>query len=302
MNHVFVKRGLSETSKSSSASLVEGKCSAYASSPSDAETIIYTDSEILTFGSLNLSAKNRSPQALDVLAKLPYALPGLIGGPKMGKGGKSGKSKGRGKGHLDYIPNVKDGTNWSVYSGLQPATRLLSSISNEPFNTVQLIEFGNLVNTSVSVPTFAGYSFVASGIGQIASFQAIFDQYKVRLIEAWITPQQSTSVASGAGSRFASVIDYDDVTALSSVQAAYNYEDCVETTLEQGHYRRFVPHIAVAAYSGAFTSFCNVTAPWVDMASTSVQHYGLKIACETSVAVTPMWLTVRVHLSFRNVR
>jgi len=68
------------------------------------------------------------------------------------------------------------------------------------------------------------------------------------------------------------------------------------------HYRKFIPHVAVASYSGTFTSFTNEVAPWIDIASPSVQHYGLKTACTPTTAVVQYTARARLSVSFRNVR
>jgi len=67
--------------------------------------------------------------------------------------------------------------------------------------------------------------------------------------------------------------------------------------------RVFRPRIAMAAYSGSvFTSFANMTNVWLDTASNSVQHYGLKVAwTQTSVGVA-VDLLVRAEILFRGKR
>jgi len=195
---------------------------------------------------------------------------------------------------------AKDGTTWSVVSQGKPASKLPRVVSNEPFRVIQTVDGGALLTTSGSAPTFGSIYFTAGGLDQISSFSAIFDQYRIDLVEAWITPQYNP--ANGAQVEYASVIDYDDANNLTTYAQATDYENCVESSIGVGHYRCFKPHIATAAYSGSFTSYGNLTSPWIDMASTTVQHYGIKIACQTISPTSTIHIVYRLHFSFRNVR
>jgi hypothetical protein len=72
------------------------------------------------------------------------------------------------------------------------------------------------------------------------------------------------------------VIDYDDSTNLTSVAAAEAYSTCLVLSPGESCDRTFKPRIALAAYSGAFTSYANAPSMWIDAGSTGVQHFGVK--------------------------
>jgi len=71
-----------------------------------------------------------------------------------------------------------------------------------------------------------------------------------------------------------------------------------------GQLRRFVPHLALAAYApSAFTSFANTKPIWLDTGNTTVAHYGLKLAATPAITNAQVFdLTVRYNISFRSVR
>jgi len=166
------------------------------------------------------------------------------------------------------------------------------------FTLTQEIFTPNFHVTSTSVGTFVGFGFVVSVMDQISSLTSLFDQYRVDLIEAWLVPEPQ--VADG---QFATVIDYDDASALTTFAQATDYINVVSTNVNAAHYRKFVPHAALAAYAGGvFTSFANVTKPWIDAASTGVVHYGLKTAATVTNVVQTYDLLLRVHTSWRNLR
>jgi len=102
-------------------------------------------------------------------------------------------------------------------------------------------------------------------------------------------------------SDYCSVIDYDDATALTTFNAADDYPNNCQSTLVNGHYRRFTPHIT--ATFGTTASSGNLTAPWIDTGVTSIPHYGIKLAARiTSASLVTINLVARLHVQFRNVR
>lgn len=58
--------------------------------------------------------------------------------------------------------------------------------------------------------------------------------------------------------------------------------------------------MAVAVYSGAFTSFSNAPAGWIDAASPGVQMYGIKTAMTTSTAIIGYTINIKAIVSFRS--
>lgn len=177
-------------------------------------------------------------------------------------------------------------------------------VANENIYRMSQFVSQGTITSNVAVAVFAGFSFAASAIDQISSLTAVFDQYRIDEIEAWLWPR----ITGGTGTTvdvgmFASAVDYDDATALTGFNQALDYQNVLVSDGRQGHYHRFKPHCALAAYSGAFTSFSNVASPWIDAASTGVQHYGLKTAwtaCDSTGYTYS--LQTRLHMSFRNVR
>jgi len=247
-------------------------------------------------------SKNMSATTLAELAKLPYALSSMISAGKAVKQAKGTHRKG-GKGKhgssRDGTRQAADGRNWSMIIQARPATTLPQRVQNIPFNITQEANAGTLVTTSTSTPSFGSLYFTVAGLDQISSLTAVFDQYRINMVEAWILPFFGTS---NGYTSYSSVIDYDDASNLTTYAQALDYTNVVETQISNGHYRKFVPHVAVAAFSGTFTSYENVTAPWIDCSSTAVQHYGLKIASPATSVSSTITATYRLHVSFRNVR
>jgi hypothetical protein len=187
-------------------------------------------------------------------------------------------------------------------TGRPPLVR--APTNNSEFRVVQSYELNALLTASNAVTTFGAVNFMVSSLDQIASLTNVFDQYRIERIEAWLIPRITnvqTSPLLNTG-LFHSVIDFDDSTVLTTVGQALDYANCVVSSGTDGHYRTWVPHVAMAAYSGVFTSFANVESPWIDAVSTGVQHYGLKTAWTQCDAAYIMDAVVRLHTVWRNVR
>lgn len=174
--------------------------------------------------------------------------------------------------------------------------------SNTAVKIVQELLTESFVTSSNAAQVFAGANFIVNSLDQISHLVALFDQYRIALVELWLVPKNPQIGASAPTDNLATVIDYDDSSPLTTYAQALDYVNVVSTSALMAHYRKFVPHVAVAAYSGAFTSFMNETAPWIDAASPSVQHYGFKVALTQSTSVCSFDLTVRLHTEWRNIR
>jgi len=99
---------------------------------------------------------------------------------------------------------------------------------------------------------------------------------------------------------FYTAVDLDDANNPTAVSQVAGKQGAVVSMTGTGHYHAWKPHMAVAVYSGAFTSFSNAPAGWIDSGSTGVQHYGLKAAVNGADGqVHGYYALVRAKISFR---
>jgi hypothetical protein len=134
-----------------------------------------------------------------------------------------------------------------------------------------------------------------------------WDQYKLAAIRFTITPDNNAiGLVTNSSTTLVPiycVIDYDDDTALGSATAAAAYSNCVVIHPGESCERIFQPHMALAAYAGAFTSYANVAPTWIDAASSGVRHYGVKLYIPGATALQTLlqsWeITVEYFLEFR---
>jgi hypothetical protein len=194
--------------------------------------------------------------------------------------------------------------NWNLQSGALPGFNSRIKTDNTVFKVQQDVTGFTTLTTSTSAPTFGSASFTLAQLDQYVSFQNIFDQYRLAEVEVWVfaQPDNSQTVENLLTSEIATVVDYDDNSNLTTFAQALDYPDATVTSLLQGHYKRFVPHIALGAYTSSFVGFANFGPQWIDAASSTVSHYGLKLAAAISAVATKVQIRTRLHFEFRNVR
>lgn len=172
---------------------------------------------------------------------------------------------------------------------------------NKIYSYAEVVQLSTITsNTIANVAT--SFSFTESQLDKHASLENVFDQYRITRIEFWTQPVTVIGAAAANFGLFTTVVDYDDDATLSSISSALDYENVMESVAINGHYRDFVPAIAIATYSGAFTSFANQRNQWIDCNSNGVKHYGVKTYWTTTDAVYQLACFARFHVQYRNVR
>lgn len=159
--------------------------------------------------------------------------------------------------------------------------------------------------SQVSANSFYSFTFRLSDLPQAATYQALYDQYRVTKLKYEFYPAITQGLASSAlVGTLMTVIDYDDASIMTNPSQLLEYANCKVTSVYKPQTRTFKPHIAGAVYSGAFTSFSNLKDTWLDVASPAVEHYGLK-ACITATGtgnVQQYACIVTAHIEFKSVR
>lgn len=159
-----------------------------------------------------------------------------------------------------------------------------------------------------------GFKFTLADLSQQSTFTDLFDQYRITKIECSLMPRAVTTHLSGTAigttpTYMYYAVDYDDGNAPTTVGELQQYGNCRTICMTPGTVKHisFKPHVAMAAFSGAFTSYANMTNQWLDCASPSVQHYGLKVifppgGAGVGVGSVAFDMVFKYYLSFRNVR
>jgi len=213
---------------------------------------------------------------------------------------RQNKRSGTGQDNLVSAARVAHTKVWNTLASPTPMGNTMA-LDQMQHHFVQNIEYGLVLTSSAGAATFFAKSFILSDLPQQSSFTTLFDQYKIDNIEVWVTPTSTTNLNQTVV-LWDAVIDYDDDTTPVTINQLLNYTNCVQQTATNGTYFRFRPHIAVGAYTGSvFTGFRNMPSDWIDSASVSVRHYGIKIGCTSAVNTVVFELRARMHFSTRNI-
>jgi len=166
--------------------------------------------------------------------------------------------------------------------------------------TVQMNTQQTAFTTSAVATVYYGNYFTINGFSGYAEYLSLFDQYRIDEIEVWLEPFETQSSVQALCGTLTSAIDLDDANTPTTIASVQAHQNALVTNGVAGHYHRWKPHMAVGVYSGAFTSFGNMPADWIDSASPGVQHYGFKSAITATTNAIPYSLTIRAIVSFRS--
>ncbi len=167
-----------------------------------------------------------------------------------------------------------------------------------------------------STAVLGAVSFELTDLQQVATFTALFDQYRIDKIHFRIRPRNQTinlaSIASPnqASPRMYVVADHDDASAPAALTDLYQYDNVVELGPGDSADIILEPSITPAVYAGgAFTGYgvqSSTEGMWIDVANTSVPHYGIKFGLtglQVSATYVYIWeIDAWYQISFRNVR
>lgn len=226
------------------------------------------------------------------------------------KGGRVSK-KINGLTNAEAFSTAGDGKTFNPQSQSIPHMKFRFP-DNVPFRYVQTATIPAWISSTVTVVTGIAKIWTTADILQFSSFAAVFDQYKITKIEAWLLPRNPGGTGAGASNVNAinrgllyTAIDYDAGTVPTTSAQIEQYENCVVNEPIQGVYRSFRPHIAQGAWNGSsLTNAVNTVAPWLDCSNTNTQHFSLiaLMSASDSVADGATYDMVhRMHIEFKNL-
>jgi hypothetical protein len=174
---------------------------------------------------------------------------------------------------------------------------------------------GALLRQSSASDVFASVAFAVADIPNIASLSAAFDQYRIDRIQYRLRSRNNAIfLASAAAPNYSSpvmyvAIDFDDNTAPTTLLEIQQYDNCQVISASDSMDIIIEPSITPSIFSGgAFSGYGVADGDdyWLDLANTSIPHYGLKIGLSALVATTTQKFDWDVEawykVSFKNSR
>lgn len=174
--------------------------------------------------------------------------------------------------------------------------------------TYQFARKINLVQVSTDGTNNLYYarSWALSDLPNYTEFTALYDQYRIDCVKVSVTPAFQRPLLGSGSSGFNGIVyhfvDFDD-DASPTTEDDFTQRSNVRTASGcQPFGVALEPRVALAAYSGAFTSYANAR-PWVDVASTGVRWYGWKMGVIGPVGEVQTYnISFEVVVSFRSPR
>jgi len=178
------------------------------------------------------------------------------------------------------------------------------------FTFRQVMDHNYLVSSNAGITTKQiNYQF--TNLDNKVSLGALFDQYRFVAARIHVVPNANAVGVTTAGTvdyqPVYSVVDYDDSIAPASQAAMRAYDTCIELSPGESCMRTIEPRADVASVIAvAAVSTTTVPSPWVDVAVTTLPHYGFKLltpqadVAQTSLQTWNVWSEVWVQC--RSVR
>lgn len=152
-----------------------------------------------------------------------------------------------------------------------------------------------------TVPSGISYYFTLDSLPDYTDFTNLFDQYKIIQAKCIYTPNSDSDTLTVPNVIY-TCIDHDDDVA-PSLPDILQYQTMQTNEVTDTFVRVVNPCISLAAYSGAFTSYTSTYGMWLDCASASIRHYGLKAYVFGAPSLTALGaFTFQVTVSFKGPR
>jgi hypothetical protein len=170
----------------------------------------------------------------------------------------------------------------------------------------QVMTFTRQVNkgqvTAQNGDTTGSIAFALSDLPSSSDFTSLFDQYRIAQVTLKFVPASAQFGPATTATDYPSiltVIDLDDDGVPASADTLRQYGTCMTTQNAIYFERVLTPRFAVAAYSGAFTSYSqSLPGQWVDCASPNVVHYGVKWATTPITVASGSYVLFNIEATY----
>jgi len=200
--------------------------------------------------------------------------------------------------------------NHGKYGDLIRLPPLYLNLSNQVFRAKRTVAGTVDISQLAGTDTLFAYLFKLNDLQDSSEFTALFDMYMFEYVEVVFRPvfnfQTVSTISSIVTGDLITVIDYDDA-ATATISALMEYETVRISNFDKQQTRRLRPRIAIAAYgSSSFASYGNFSPQWIDTASTTVEHYGVKGAifkgAVGQTALQSFSVQLIYYMAFKNVK
>jgi len=138
------------------------------------------------------------------------------------------------------------------------------------------------ITASTSLPVFGALNFQINSLGDLSSYQGLFDAYRIIQAEVQFIPKYVVGSNTGVPLLF-TVIDYDDSSTPTQISQLLDYDTVQISPGDVLQSRVLTPRAALGVYGSTLTSYGQTAnSQWMDLASPQVQYYGVKYGLEAA--------------------
>lgn len=171
------------------------------------------------------------------------------------------------------------------------------------FKRVQYIPSWHQINAG-NPGTGQALNFSLSQVPNASEFTLLYDQYQIKGVKVHVIPKfTETAIGKFQGNMW-SVLDYDDATVPTALSPLLQYQNVKRTRMQKMHKRYIRPCVATEIFNtGITTTYSPKRNVWIDCASDTTEHYGMKLWFDGLNSDTVIWdLQLTYYLAFKNVR
>jgi len=201
-------------------------------------------------------------------------------------------------------------TPFGSKSKSRKTARIPRGITEKVYRFVRGVDHGT-ISLSNAASTTGGKNFMLSDVPNSSEFSALFDVYRIAMVEFRLLFNANIigvqSAVPFAPCRYATVIDYNSSSSLSSLNDAREFRTCEIKTFpfDAEVQRNIVPRfITVVEDSTSSVVAGGSETGWLNTAVPNVPHYGIRYFFEqlTSPYTGSLDLEARYHLEFKEVK
>lgn len=173
--------------------------------------------------------------------------------------------------------------------------RVIRPLAQDTYTLSESFALGSNLVSSAALLVAAGYSHALSDLPSVSAWTAIFDRYRILRVYVDFTPLATTNnTGTNQLGYLHTAVDFDDATAPATTAAIERYSTYRAVVGCKPLRRAYVPRLsATVYYNGVVNAYAEAPSQtWLDMANTSVPHYGLKAGLDpTTVAGQVAYVT-----------
>lgn len=177
-----------------------------------------------------------------------------------------------------------------------------------PYYYKQMLKAASLSFPAGAAPPTPGigYSFNIASLPNVATFAALYDEYRIAAVKVRFVSLSSQTVPGNVCGVMYHALDYDDA-AVPTIGSITSLQTCKATPSNRSFVRYFKPKVQTATFVGAGSAVTGSPhRGWINFTSTgqTVLHYGLKVFMDYPSLTTNSQdysIIVTYYLAFRNV-